>query len=307
MKKIVTPVLKILMIATLILAACKKTDPASLNTAPIANAGKDNTILIFNESLLLVGDASIDKENNITSYSWKLISGPVTGLIMVKISEAKTIVKNVSKAGPYQFELTVTDIGGLSSKDTLNILVQVPPNPQPGLIKVSGDTTVSLPYNRALLQIIEGNFQYVSFGWKHISGPFYSIIHTPNLEKTLVSGLVPGVYQFEITATHWNKLTEKDTMTVTVLPDKNFYTKEKLIENLSWICDWGCVAQIILPVTQHFKIYFLKDAISDWEILSPYHPNKPGLFDGTYYLHDDYRMEIQVIDANIDSKIKIVY
>lgn len=94
--------------------------PPTTNTSPRANAGLDKQFILPINSCLLTGYAS-DKENNINRVQWSKISGPVSFLID-EPNSISTYVRNL-EVGVYQFELTVTDAGGLSGKDTVTVAV----------------------------------------------------------------------------------------------------------------------------------------------------------------------------------------
>jgi hypothetical protein len=94
-----------------------------VNQPPVANAGADQIIKLPTDSVLLNGSKSIDPDNNITTYNWSKISGPSSSNI-ANASAVQTAVKGLVQ-GVYQFELKVTDAGGLSSKDTVQITVEL--------------------------------------------------------------------------------------------------------------------------------------------------------------------------------------
>lgn len=98
---------------------------AGNNKPPIANAGADQTITLPKDSVMLDGSASTDPDGTLTSYKWAKISGPVSSTI-INANSSKTSVKNLV-AGMYQFELSITDNGGLSAKDTVQITVATGP------------------------------------------------------------------------------------------------------------------------------------------------------------------------------------
>ena len=107
---------------------CKSYQP------PIANAGKDTTIVLPVDFVTLDGSASSDPDGTISEWLWTKVSGPAS-FIITKTSGVKTVVKNITNAnavqaqvtnlaqGVYLFELKVTDAGGLFSKDTMQITV----------------------------------------------------------------------------------------------------------------------------------------------------------------------------------------
>jgi len=97
------------------------------NRPPVANAGPDQTITLPNNIAILDGTKSTDPDNNISNYDWTIISGPNSFNINNK-NAVQTQVTNLD-AGIYQFELKVTDAGGLIDKDTILIIVtQAPPH-----------------------------------------------------------------------------------------------------------------------------------------------------------------------------------
>jgi Tol biopolymer transport system component len=90
---------------------------------PVANAGPDQTIILPTNTVALDGSASTDPNNNITSYLWTKISGPLSFTI-ANANAVQTQVTNFIE-GIYQFELKVTDAGGLIDKDTVQVTVMM--------------------------------------------------------------------------------------------------------------------------------------------------------------------------------------
>jgi hypothetical protein len=91
------------------------------NHPPVANAGADQIITLPTNTVSLNGSGSSDPDNNISSYQWTKISGPLSFSIN-NSNAAQTQVTNFEQ-GVYEFELKVTDAGGLISKDTIRITV----------------------------------------------------------------------------------------------------------------------------------------------------------------------------------------
>lgn len=56
-----------------------------------------------------------------------------------------------------------------------------------------------------------------NYAWRKIVGPASGVITTPSSASTTVSGLVAGVYQFELTVTDNQGATGSDTVQVTVI------------------------------------------------------------------------------------------
>ena len=96
----------------------------SPNTAPVANAGPDLVNQDPWTDIPLDGSGSTDAENNITTYAWTktstntgtaTIADPTARVTSVKISPTQVVDET------FTFQLQVTDSGGLSSTDTVNI------------------------------------------------------------------------------------------------------------------------------------------------------------------------------------------
>jgi len=95
------------------------------NHPPVANAGSDQTIILPVNSITVDGSGSTDPDNNITNYLWTKISGP-SSITITNANAVQTQIINLVQ-GTYQFELKVTDAGGLFAKDTVQITVINPP------------------------------------------------------------------------------------------------------------------------------------------------------------------------------------
>ena len=91
------------------------------NQPPVACAGGDQIILLPVNNMLLDGRCSSDPENAIMAYLWTKISGPGS----FSIDNANTVQTQVNNLveGTYQFQLKVTDAGGLFSLDTVSVIV----------------------------------------------------------------------------------------------------------------------------------------------------------------------------------------
>jgi len=119
----VVPIL--FLFVNLIILSCRKESARENkiedNEPPVANAGADTIVLLPLDSVTLDGSSSNDQDGNINEFLWTQISGPALSAI-VNSKSAKTMAKNLI-VGVYQFELTVTDDGGLSAKDILMVTV----------------------------------------------------------------------------------------------------------------------------------------------------------------------------------------
>ncbi|MBA3673512.1 MAG: hypothetical protein H0W75_00895 [Chitinophagaceae bacterium] len=125
MKAILKLTACIFLLGIIFFTSCRKepvqvpTPTPSGNRPPVANAGPDQTIILPVNNVTLTGTGSTDPDNNITSYGWTEISGTSS----FNISNANAVQTQVTGLGQggYQFELKVTDAGGLFAKDTMQV------------------------------------------------------------------------------------------------------------------------------------------------------------------------------------------
>lgn len=94
---------------------------AQSNRPPVANAGQDQTIMLPQNSVTLDGGSSTDADNNISSFQWTKIAGP-SSFSFLNADLPSTLVRYLVQ-GVYQFELKVTDAGGLFDTDTIQVTV----------------------------------------------------------------------------------------------------------------------------------------------------------------------------------------
>lgn len=130
MKKLHVIFIIIVSYTITVFLSCKKdplphvAEPApfdTVNKAPLANAGFDQTIILPRDSVILDGSGSTDQDGTIKNYLWTKLSGPAS-LLIKNPDSAVTSVNNLL-VGEYLFELRVMDDKGSMSKD--NVLVKV--------------------------------------------------------------------------------------------------------------------------------------------------------------------------------------
>ena len=138
------------------------------NKPPIAHAGKDTTITLPANTVMLDGSASTDPDNNIVSYAWTKISGP-SSFNIVNVNAVQTQVSNLTE-GTYQFELKVTDAGGLFSKDTVQVTVKSQDtacdNSNRPIINIPLVPFATIPVPRTMITVATvGNKLLLAGGW----------------------------------------------------------------------------------------------------------------------------------------------
>src|SRR5665647_399126 len=187
---------------------------AAANISPVANAGSNSTITLPVNTTSLAGSGS-DVDGTVVTYVWTKISGPTAGTI-ANINSASTSVSGLVQ-GVYKFELKVTDNNGATGTDTMQVTVNAAVNIAP-VANAGSDKSITLPTNTVSLNGngTDADGTITNYLWTKISGPTsYNIVNASS-PVTSVSGLVQGVYKFELKVTDNNGTTGRDIMQVTV-------------------------------------------------------------------------------------------
>jgi len=187
------------------------------NIPPVANAGANQTITLPTNSVALFGNG-VDPDGTITGYLWTKISGPAAGTITTPGAASTNVTGLVQ--GVYRFELRVTDNGGASGRDTVQITVNAGAPNNPPTANAGPDQTITLPTNSVILSGsgADTDGSIVGYQWTKISGPAAGTITNPTTAATSVTGLAQGVYQFELRVTDNAGAFGRDTVQVTVNP-----------------------------------------------------------------------------------------
>lgn len=196
------------------------TNSNSNNNPPSANAGPDQVIVLPKDSVLLNGSASHDPDGSIKKWEWRKIAGPGSFLITTANS-VTTSVRSLA-AGIYRFELTVTDNGGASGKDTVAVTVANSSVPnRPPVANAGADQTINLPTNTT---IVDGSASFdpdnniTGYIWAKLTGPACNIVSTATV-RTNIDNLQQGVYLFQLKVTDAGGLFSYDTIQITVHED----------------------------------------------------------------------------------------
>ena len=184
------------------------------NVTPAANAGADQAISLPLNSTTLSGSGN-DPDGSITAFLWRKISGPTAGNLTN--ANAATATATALVQGIYKFELKVTDNSGAIDLDTMQVTVNAAGNLAPAA-NAGPNQTIVLPANNITLNGfgVDTDGTIVSYSWSKISGPTGVMIVNPASAITGVSGLVQGIYQFQLTVTDNNGASAIDIMQVTV-------------------------------------------------------------------------------------------
>jgi len=204
------------------------------NKPPIAIAGLDQVITLPTDSVSLDGRTSSDPDGIISEWLWTKISGPASFNI-IKPTDSLTKVKALV-TGTYLFELKVTGKGGLSAKDTVQVIVNDSPINQLPIANAGTDQTITLPLDSTWLDGSGSSpngwsaSTAATYVWTKISGPSQFLLSPATLQQTLqlpgyvpttaiAKNLIPGTYLFRLQVTNSSGASDADTVQVIVVDD----------------------------------------------------------------------------------------
>jgi hypothetical protein len=185
------------------------------NQLPVANAGADVSVTLPANTAALSGGRSSDPDGTISSYKWVMVSGPVSGDIANSTTVSPTLSDLVK--GEYVFELTVTDNDGASATD--RVTVTVAKNNKLPVVQTRDTVTVLLPSQNTELDATlsyDPDGSISSYGWEKKSGPGSPKILSPAGGKTIITDLLQGTYNYEVTVTDNDGDAVKKLVTVLV-------------------------------------------------------------------------------------------
>ena len=187
------------------------------NLAPVANAGADFSVVELSEAVL---DGSLSHDDGqIITYSWVQIGGEEATLSNADSANATFVAPDIGIATTIIFELTVSDENGLSSTDSVHIVVthieNAPPVADAGPDKLANpNTTVALTGGNSYDP--DGDLHI--YEWELISGPAVEIARSTAAFAEFVP-LSEGEYVFQLTVQDSLLVRSSDTVVITVVSD----------------------------------------------------------------------------------------
>ncbi|HJT48897.1 MAG TPA: PKD domain-containing protein, partial [Nitrososphaeraceae archaeon] len=209
------------------------------NSPPIADAGHSRPDQTVNEGSLVTldGSASHDPDGDTLTYAWTQTSGPPVQLSNPNSAKSTfTAPSNLQQDITLNFELTVTDSGGLSSFDIVSILVKhnstppppPPPNPPPAAdnppIADAGHSADKI-VNEGSLVTLDGSASHdpdgdtLTYAWTQTSGPPVQLSSPTGSTTTFTA---PSNLQqdttlnFKLTVTDSHGMSSSDTASILV-------------------------------------------------------------------------------------------
>lgn len=96
---------------------------STVNTAPVADAGPDQALLVLNQPVALDGTASTDDDGDPLLYAWSLLGAPPESAAPLMNPTSATPTLTPDLYGTYTIQLVVTDVplGAPSAPDTVMV------------------------------------------------------------------------------------------------------------------------------------------------------------------------------------------
>ncbi len=185
-----------------------------INIPPVSNAGNDKVVTLPTANSTTLNGSGSDADGSVSSYFWSKISGPAGGNI------ASTTLANTNiiglLEGDYYYQLKVTDNKGASTNDT--IFIKVNSINQAPKANAGNDIIITFPILNTVLSgsgsDVDGTI--TAYTWEYLSGPLNYLLALPTSASTLLSGLIPGVYEFQLTVKDDRGATSSDVVKITV-------------------------------------------------------------------------------------------
>jgi hypothetical protein len=189
------------------------------NTAPLVNAGPDQTITLPSTASLsgTVTDDGRPTFPGSVSTTWSKVSGP--GTVTFGSASAKATTATFSVAGNYVLRLTGND-GALSATDDIAITVNAAQTAP--VVNAGADQTITLPADANLNGTVTDDGKpnppaVVTTTWSKVSGPGTVTFANPSAKQTPATFSVAGSYVLRLTASD-SALSASDDIAITVKP-----------------------------------------------------------------------------------------
>ena len=183
------------------------------NSAPVSDAGADQTILV-NDSLQLDGSGSSDLDGDSLTFKWSFVSRPSGSSAMLSDTKAMKPTFEVDVAGSYTVQLIVNDGTVKSAPDTVTISTEnsAPVSDAGAGQAVLVNDTVQLDGSGS--SDVDGDS--LTFRWSLVSKPGGSnaTISNTNVNKTTFVLDVAGTYTLQLIVNDGTVDSTPDTVTI---------------------------------------------------------------------------------------------
>ena len=195
-------------------SAADLVDVQTVNSAPVANAGADQSAYV-GQTVTLDGSASTDVDGNALGYVWALTSRPAGSTASVNDPTAVTPTFVLDRAGVYVAQLIVNDGTVSSAADTVTVttLNSAPVANAGADISVIAGRSVTLAGDAS--SDVDGDA--LTYSWALIQRPAGSgaVLNSPSSVAPSFGADRPGVYIAQLIVNDGSVDSAPDTVTIT--------------------------------------------------------------------------------------------
>lgn len=207
----------------LVSSAADSVTVSTFNTAPVADAGKDQVITQLGTTVSLDGSTSFDEDGDALVYAWSIESSPAGSLaVLSDVAGSGTgFVADVN--GDYVIQLTVIDEFG-STSDPDSVVVSFDNVAPVAKITVNGTTVIA--GQTALLDAsgsFDANGDSLSYRWSMVSQPWGSAagLSSPDSGATVLNTDMVGEYVVSLTVSDGLVTAEPTTVMIVTVGSLN--------------------------------------------------------------------------------------
>lgn len=212
---------------------------STINSAPVANAGPDQLVVIRGSAVELDGSNSFDTDGDPITYLWSFLGMPAGSSAALNDATVVNPVFIADIQGDYIIQLVVTDsFGAASSADTVMVSFNnLQPVADAGIdqFAVAGDTVMFDGSGST-----DGNLDPLTYVWSIVSAPVgnTAVLTTPNSSQSELAIDVAGVYVISLMVNDGFIDSTPDNLTVTaVTPEAAATGTLKELNNLINLLD----------------------------------------------------------------------
>lgn len=202
---------------------------STFNTAPVADAGEDQVIIIIGTLVTLDGTQSWDDEGDTMDYLWSIVSKPIGSLTELDDPNSATPSFSADIHGDYVVQLIVNDPWDVSQPDTVKISFD---NVKP--VADAGDNQAVLQNEIVYLDgsgSSDANLDPLTFNWSIVTKPEGSLaeLSDPVSVNPQFTADVPGEYVISLVTN--DGFEDSDPNNITILATTYQSATSQLLED----------------------------------------------------------------------------